>query len=316
MKTLLKVVAVGLGLLILLIVGLVILGFSQIDALAKRGIEEGGTYVLGVETTVDGADVGIFDGTFAMSGLTVGNPAGFSTPHFLALPAANVQVDTKSIQSETIVVPTLNIGKADLYIDRADGETNYQAILDNVGRFEKGEKTEPAGEGATFVVNSLVLQGANVKVTGFGPVSDVVGDLTVDLPKVELQNVGSEEPLTAGELISLIVKTLLSTTVEAAGGKLPEQLIGDLKSRLGSLESLKDLGITAVGDVGALAEGIAGDAAKQLENITDGAAGKVDDVKEQAEEAVDNVKQEAEKAVDDAKNTIKGLIPGQKKGDD
>ncbi|MAY75791.1 MAG: hypothetical protein CMJ31_13955 [Phycisphaerae bacterium] len=307
MKTAIKVIALLLGLLILAVVGLTVFAFNSIDSIVEAAIERGGEQALGVPTDCEGADVELFEGKFSMDGLTVSNPSGFESPHFLALPATSVQVDLNSIREDVIVVPTVAIGKADIFLDGSGEKPNYQVILDHVSRNESDDA--PAEEsdeaGPKFVINSLVLEGANVKVVGFGVASQVAGDVTVDVPRVELQDVGSDEPLTTTELISLVVKTLLSTTIESAGGALPEQLISDLRGRLASLTGLDELGITAIGDVGAIASGL-GERAREA----------VDETRGQIEDRVNDAKNEVEKTVDDAANKLRGILGGGGKNDD
>ena len=64
MKTLLKILVAGIGLLVLLVILLVVLGLRSINTLVETGIEKGGTYALGVPTEVDGVKVSVFSGTF------------------------------------------------------------------------------------------------------------------------------------------------------------------------------------------------------------------------------------------------------------
>ena len=73
------------GAFVVVVVVLVVVVFLWIDHLAKMGIEKGSTYALGVDTTVDSVDIGILAGRSELSGLTVSNPKGFQTSHFLSL---------------------------------------------------------------------------------------------------------------------------------------------------------------------------------------------------------------------------------------
>ncbi len=287
MKTLLKILVAGVGVIVLVVVLLVVLGIRMIDRIAEEGIERGGERTLGVQVDAEGVDVGLFKGTFAMDGLTIDNPEGYSSSHFMRLPASSVEVDLSTARDDVIVVPELKIGMIDAYLDGTGGTPNYQAILANVKKDESGETppAEPGKEGPKFVINSLVLDGATVKVTGFPGMKELTGDVTVDVSKIELKDVGSAEPLTTGELISLIVKTVLSTAVENGGGILPADLMNGLKGQLSELTGLDELGITAIGDVGKLGE----------------------DLQQKAEETLDEVKDEAEKKV---KDTIGNLLGG------
>lgn len=271
MKTV-KVVLVAIAAVVLLLVVAVVIVFVQIDRIAKTGIERGGTSVLGVETTVDSADVGVFGGTFAMSGLEVANPEGYPSPHFMTVADADVAVSLGSLMEETVTLPELRIGTIDLNLDRTGGEANFQKILDNIGRSESGEEPEDAKK---FVIDTLIIEGATVHVTGIPGLTFAAGDVAVTVPEIRLEKVGSAEPLTTREIVSLVVKTVLSATIEAGGGVLPADLIGDLRGRLEGLIGLDQLGITAIGDVGAIGETIRSrlgedieDAEEKLEDAT------------------------------------------------
>jgi len=282
-----KLLVGGLGLLLILVLLAAFLVVRSIDAIAAAVIERGGSHVLGVTTTVDSADVGITSGTFELANLTVANPAGYDSPHFMNLPSAGVEVSLNTLLENTIELPALTVGVIDMNLDRSGGRGNYEVILENVKKTETGEKpAEPAGDGPTkkFIVRSLVLEGASVHVVGFGAVTDAVGDVKVDVPRIELEDVGSEEPLTTGELISLIVKVVLSTTIENGGGVLPADLVGNLHSRLSNLTGLDELGITAIGDVGAI-------------------RGRVED---QVKGAIDDAREKIEKDLGD----LPGKLPG------
>lgn len=287
MKTLLKILVAGFVLVVVLIVLGVVVMFRSVNSLAEKGIERGGERALGVQVDAEAVSVSLFGGTFAMGGLTIDNPEGYPSPHFMKLPASSVAVDLSTMRDEVIVVPELSIGKIDAYLDGTGGTPNYKTILDNVKKDESGE-TPPEDPGAQefkFVISSLVLDGADVKVTGFPGMKELTGDVTVEVPRIELKDVGSAEPLTTGELISLIVKTTLSTAVENGGGILPADLVGSLQGQLAGLTGLDELGITAIGDIGTLGE----------------------DLGKKAEEAVDDVKGEAKKAIND---TIGNLLGG------
>jgi hypothetical protein len=289
MKTLLKIFLAGFGLIVLLIVIGVVLLFRSINGLVETGIEKGGTYALGVPTEVDGVKVSLFGGTFAMDGMTVANPEGYPSERFMSLPSLNLAVDTGTVTSEVITIPSLALGTIGVTLDGTGGTPNYQVILDNMEKFEGkgggGEPADPSSEGPRFVISSLVLEGAQVKVTNFTGVQQLTGDVDIAVPRVELKDVGSAEPLTTSELIELIVKTVMSTTVANAGGVLPADLLDGLRGQLGDLAGLDELGITAIGDIGTLGE----------------------DLQKKAEETLDDVKNEAEKKV---KDTIGNLLGG------
>lgn len=286
MKTLFKIVLAGFVLLVLAVVGLVVLGLRMIDSIAVEVIERGGTYALGVETDVEGADVGLLGGTFSMDRLTVGNPEGYPSDWFMEVPSLDVALDTGTVTSDVIVLPTLSLGTVGVTLDGTGGTPNYRVILDNLKRFESGgggdEPADPSSDGPKFVINSLVIEGAAVKVTNFTGVQQITGDVDVVVERIELKDVGSAEPLSASELVSLIVKTVMSATVENAGGILPADLLDGIRGQLEGLIGLDALGIEAIGDVGAIRDTLRGAAEDAIDDVRDKAEeeirGVVDDL--------------------------------------
>ena len=287
MKTLFKIVLAGFVLLVLAVVGLVVIGLRMIDSIAAEVIERGGTYALGVETDVEGADVGLLGGTFSMDRLTVGNPDGYPSDWFMEVPSLDVALDTGTVTSDVIVLPTLSLGTVGVTLDGTGGTPNYRVILDNLGRFEGGPSDgdggdDPSSDGPKFVINSLMIEGAAVKVTNFRGVQQIAGDVDVAVERIELKDVGSAEPLSASELVSLIVKTVMSATVENAGGILPADLLDGIKGQLEGLIGLDALGIEAIGDVGAIRDTLRGAAEDAIDDVRDKAEeeirGAVDDL--------------------------------------
>lgn len=311
MKKILIALVLIVVFVIALLIGAVAFGISKIDDIFKAGIEKGGTYATGVETTVDLVDVSLTGGTFDMEGFQLANPAGFTSPHFLALGSTSVAVNPNAVNSEVITLSSLNLSNISVYLDKGGDPSNYQTIINSLQRFESGSKaeTKPDSErsGPKLVIESLVIDGVDVHLANMPGVSLVAGDVAVNVPQIELQNVGSDEPMTFGEVIGLVVKTVLAASVEAGGGIIPSDVLGQLQSGLGSLESLQEMGIDAVGDFGKQIE-------DQLGGVTEQAEQMIDDAKKAGEDLQNQV-DDAKKQVEDAADGIKDLFGGGKKDD-
>ncbi len=290
------------------IVGLAAFGLSKIDDIVKEVIQRGGTYATGVETTVDTVEVGLFDGTFAMDGFNLANPEGYDSPHFFHLDGTSVAIDPQSINQDVISVPTVTLSGIDLYLDKSGGDGNYNFVLEKLKRFESsGSDSAPENSGGKkVVIDSLVIDGVTTHVTGVPGLSAVTGDVTVNVPRVELKNVGSAEGgMTTAELINLVVKTVIAASVEAGGGVIPADMLNDMQGRLAQLVSLDALGIESLGELGDLNAlgGKLGEAAQQ--QIDDAVGG----AQEKAQEAIDN-------ATKNAEDRLKGLLGGGNDEDD
>lgn len=249
MKRLKKIVAV----VIVVIVALIVAVFVWIDQVAKAGVEGGATYALSVDTELDGMDVGVFSGRVAMAGLTVANPTGFKSPYFLQIGEGRVGVSLGTLMEDKVVLPELILSGLNLNLEHHKGKANYKVIMDNLKKFESGEKKEKAPEekeGKRFVVQKVVVRDVHVEVEMLA----VGGNLTrvpITIEAIELENVGSEsdQGIPLAELTNVILKSILTSVVDKAGDVLPAGIKSELTAGLGQLKGLGNVSVQVVGEV-------------------------------------------------------------------
>jgi hypothetical protein len=256
MKKLLRILAV----LVLLLVVLLGIGVLFIDRAVVAAVEKGGTYALGVETKLDGADIGL--GSFGLEGLSVANPPGFEGAHFLVLGTGQLEVETGSILADQIVAPLLELREVTVELDRGKDGTNYGVILKNLERFEsKDEAPEPPEEGGkTVLVQKLRIHDVTAHVNLIG-----VAPITVTIPEIAVDDLDSSG-MTAAQIASLLVRTLLTSILQAGGGILPDDILKDLG---GQLQNVGTVALEITGDV---VKGVTGEIEKATEGL--GEAGK------------------------------------------
>jgi uncharacterized protein YjbJ (UPF0337 family) len=309
MKTAIKIIAVLAVLLIVAVVGLFIFAFSQVDKIAKIAIEEGGTYALQVETSVESVDVNITGGTATMTGLNIANPDGFDTSHFFALADTSASVDLQTVNTDTIVLPQITLNGIDVILDKGNDPSNYNQILENLQRFESDDSGSGEAQsegGKSLVIDSLKLQDINIRVANMPGVSLAVGDVAINIPEIELRDVGKNESMSTGEVINLVVKTVLAAAVEAGGGIIPGDVLGELGNGLAGLESLSDLGIEAISDL---------KLDETLGNVSEELGKAADEVMNNAQEQVDEAVEDVQNQVEDAvKDGIKGIFGNEDDG--
>lgn len=306
MNKLAKIAAIALLPIIAVAVLLVVLGWIWIDSLAERSVERGATYALDVPTTLDSADVHLMGGGVELSGLEVSNPEGFQAPHFLKLGSTNLDVSIGSLTSDVIEVPSLVLSGIDLRLERSARGSNYKVLLDNLARFEKGEKAEPSPEGKRFVIRTLTIRDVTVHVDAV-PIEGAIGEFAsaeVSVSEVVLRDVGSAgEPMSIPDLTALILKTILASAVDVGGGVLPGDVLDELG---GQLASMLDLGAMGVGEIQGLGQQAADLLGLPVEDALDGAAGA-------AEEAVEGVQDAVQREADRARERLGGLLGGGSK---
>jgi uncharacterized protein involved in outer membrane biogenesis len=299
-----KWLLIAVVLVVVLIAAGVFFAISRVDSLAKAAVERGGTYATGVQTTLDSASVGLMGGTFEMSGLRIANPEGFKSDRFFSMGSGGVAVSYDTLQQPVVVLPMLRLSDLTVNLERNEGKTNYKVILDNLNRLSSGRERTPAetSDDKRFVVNELEISNVNVRVdmVGLGSASPSV---SVPIERIKLSHVGkgqggvADSGVTMGQLSSIVLQAVLSAAVDAGGGIIPAEILGDLQSQLASLDGLKNVGVEFVGK--------AGETAKQLKSAGENIRSTVDGATDKAKEAADELK----KGVDG----LKDLIPGKKK---
>ncbi len=249
-----KKLAIVFGGLVILLVVAVVVVFVSIDAIAKAAIERGATYALGVQTTLDSADIGVLSGEFRMKGLDVANPEGFTSDSFFRLGEGFVAVSLGSLRQDTVELPTLALSGVQMNLEKKAGSSNFGVITDNLKRFESPE-TGPPGDsakpGKSFIIREIVITDINVTVDLL-PIGGTLNRIEVPIEQVRLTDVGNDG-FTTAEMTALVIKAIMAAVVENAAN-LPADLVNDLGGALGNLASLRELGITQSVDINKINE--------------------------------------------------------------
>src|SRR5688572_21900868 len=116
MKLFRKLVLGGIIALVLLVFIGGGIAVAAANSLARKGIETGATYALGVDTSLGSARVGIFSGELGLSRLDVHNPDGFQSHHFLELGHGGVAVTLPTLLKDTIEVPRFSLDAMNVYL--------------------------------------------------------------------------------------------------------------------------------------------------------------------------------------------------------
>jgi hypothetical protein len=256
----------------------------SVDRIAKTAIEYGGTKAMGTTTTLEKIHIGIIGGEASLAGLKVANPAGYPQGDFLNLGDGSVAVSVGSLGRPTVEVPKIELNGIGTRLDMKLGEpSNAEVILANIEKFSNslgsgGEHapSEPAGSGKKLVIRELLLTDIMATVT--------VGDaasVNVNVPRIELKNVGGGEGVSMSELFGIITTATVDGVLKNGGDLIPAALRDSLGPKLAEVSQVLQA------QVGSAVTGAVESAKKAVENATQEVGKTLEDAGKKAGESLE-----------------------------
>jgi len=229
-----KKLAKALVVLVLILVILVAVGLFAVDALAKAGLETGGSYALGVETTVEGLDLGLTSGDLAIEGLRIANPEGFSQPLLLEAGKFELALKPRTLLSKTIEMTKFELDGLDVHIEQRAMDNNVAKIMENL---EKFESREDKGPGKKVQVGRIMIRNVRAHFYLLGALGQNE-PITVRIPQIELEDVASDEAggLMVAELVGKLVKAVIESVLTQSEGIVPDSFLKDLDANISGLK--------------------------------------------------------------------------------
>ncbi len=241
-----KIRRILLGVLVALVV-LAMVGWMWIDVIAKTAVEKGSTYALGVETNLDSMSLSLLRGRMVMDGLRIANPEGFSDSHLMKSGTFDVDLDTGSIFSDTIVLNKFELDGLELNIEQRIGGTNVSKIMDNLKRFESEKKdTEPSDKKVqidTITIRNVVVHYS--LASGLPPV-------TIKLPEIVLEDVASDDSggIIVAELVGRMFVGILKAVIAESEGLVPGDLLKNVGGQVANVAEAVSEGVRDIAEQG------------------------------------------------------------------
>lgn len=268
MKKTLKITGLVLVIIILFTAaGLMLAGGSFI----KGAINTFGPAALGVPVTLQDAKFMPFRGKIKLTKLHVGNPEGFKTPALFDLGDVDIELNSRSLFSDMIVIHKIIVIAPEITYERGLMDSNFGKLTKQLqgdgakAAEEKKPDKDKKGKAKKVIIEQMIIRDPklNVSVTAAGGHA-----IPIALGQVELKDIGKESGgVTFADAIKIIFSVITSNVENAVLGA------GDL---VGSGAKAVGKGATAVG--GAVVDG-ASSAVKGVGNLL-GIGGKKEESKE------------------------------------
>ena len=261
-----------------------------LGSLIKWSVNNVAPKLLGVPTSVETVRLAPLRGKVFLENLHVGNPEGFHTDGIFDLAKMVVDLDMKSLLSDSIVIKEITIGGMEVTYEQGLLHSNVGTLLDNLSGDQEKEAEEEVEEkpeeeaaegGKKVVIKKFSLADSKVRVAATGMMG--LG-LPIPLPSMELEDIGAK---TGGATVKDVIIELLKDVGGLVTGAITG-VGGAVVDGAAAVGGVVADGATAVG--GAVADG-----AKALGGAVAGLFGDDEEAEEKAEEKAEEPAAEAEK---------------------
>lgn len=228
MKAASKIISIIVLCIIVLVLVLGGVFYLSGEHLLKAGIETAGTKALGVAVDVGDVQLSIRKGMIGIRDLVIKNPPGYAHKELLVLGHGVIIADVKSLLSDVVHIKELKLENVNLTIEQKALSNNLQDVIGSL-KAKKDEAGEPSGK--KLRIDTLEITGVSVKVKLL-PVLGKADTVTLNLAPIRMKNLGSDDKLDTGILVSKIMLAITEGIAEQGVGVLPEQMVETMTSTL------------------------------------------------------------------------------------
>lgn len=255
-----------IGLVVLAsVVGLLLVAYLARNAIARGVVQSAASSILKVPVTIDAIDLDLFGGGVTVTGIAVGNPAGYAPPHALTAKSLAVRLDADESSLSRLVVSRIALEGVDAWFMLDGTRTNISDIVNGMSSAEAPADTKASGEGIEVFIRTLELKDIAVHVSERPDTKEV--PVTARLASVTATNISSRSAGSqlAGQIASKAFEATMGAIVTDMGTKMPAAIakgVGDSLTNAGTV--LKDVVGQAALQVGEAATKGVGEAVKGI----------------------------------------------------
>lgn len=193
------------------VVAVVVLSF-YLGNIVTAGVNKFAPQLTQTTVVLNSARISPLSGVGALSGLTIGNPKGWSDLAAFRLGEVHIAMEPFSVLRDHIVIEEIVIDQPEINYETKLISSNVGDLLKNIEAAMGGAKTaEPAtksGKPIKLVVKKFKLTNARVSL-GLG-----VKAMTIPMPTVELNDLGvAQGGITPAELAGAVMRSVTSSVV-------------------------------------------------------------------------------------------------------
>ncbi len=212
---------------VLVIAGIVVYVLTNLNSIVKAAIEKYGSEATKTAVRVSSVKIDLRNGEGAILGLKVANPDGYSFPSIITLANIAVRIEASSVTSSPIAIDNILISGPEVFYEvKENGVANVDVLKKNITSSAPPSKEQPQkrskGKEIKITVKKLVFEKGKVHVR-IAKLADK--PYTVDLPRLELTDIGKNVGATPAEIGRIVATALAEETAKAVAKTQGERLI-------------------------------------------------------------------------------------------
>lgn len=180
------------GALIAVAIAVLVYVYLNLGAIIKLGVETYAPDILDVPVTVDSVRMSPFSGQGGINNFDIANPQGFGDTKAIGLGELDLDIDTKSLASDTIIINRVAVSAPEINFFQLDAKrNNFYELLQNIKRNTPAaesttDEADPAPE-ATSEQKKLIIDELSITDVIITASSPLLKDKTFKLPVPDIQ---------------------------------------------------------------------------------------------------------------------------------
>lgn len=232
-----KKIISGLVLFIVIaIAGSVYYLLTNLDALIEAAIEKYGSEATQTSVLVDGVKTDLANGAAGITGLTVGNPAGYDLPNAFSLGEIRVGIDLESLQEEPYVINEITVLAPQVFVEvNEDNKTNLNELKNNLTAGSKDNsqdnKPQEAGDSAKeprLIIRRIVFADGAIQARVAAMENK---EYKLKLPSFDMRNLGGSKGATPTEIANEVLKRLTDRASDVVKKQIVDAELKKLKEK-------------------------------------------------------------------------------------
>ncbi|MGE4605427.1 MAG: hypothetical protein AAEJ52_01650 [Myxococcota bacterium] len=196
-------VLVGIGGLLVVVIGVLLYLYTNLDAIVKREIESYGSQLTGTTVWVESVSISPTSGKGTLRGLHISNPAGFASEDAFSLDEISLEIRPSTIAGNPVVIDSIVVRSPVIHYELSlQGSSNIGTITSNVRNSSGSHSSNSSNSNdRRLSVRRFIFEGGQMDAN----TKALLGKkIEVRLPRLSMSDIGGSggaPPSVVGEQI-------------------------------------------------------------------------------------------------------------------